>query len=251
MSSRSIIVAVLGVLVSLSLVQAVEARDYTPLQLQGICNDKGGVYFGPSANGVYACLLPDGTVIICGGTIEGCETNSPNEFRSPDGTREHRRREDHPPLDAVLALEELILGNLRQVALELEHLQSKVADVQTACAPSDLVPLSQPGSIPPNYCQIDDQGNLLVHVKNQGLTDAGASTLRVTFATAAGPVVTDVATPALASGGFADLSIAIPPACSEPFPTACKFTIDADIAGVVVESDESNNNVAGVCVPVT
>jgi hypothetical protein len=41
-------------------------------QLEGYCNENGGIFFPPSANGVYACLLPDGTLIACGGSIPIC-----------------------------------------------------------------------------------------------------------------------------------------------------------------------------------
>ncbi len=35
--------------------------------LEGHCNEYGGLYFPPGTGGAYACLLPDGTLIVCGG----------------------------------------------------------------------------------------------------------------------------------------------------------------------------------------
>jgi hypothetical protein len=35
--------------------------------LEGYCNEYGGLYFPPGVGGAYACLLPDGTLIVCGG----------------------------------------------------------------------------------------------------------------------------------------------------------------------------------------
>jgi Spy/CpxP family protein refolding chaperone len=35
--------------------------------LQGYCIEYGGLYFPPGEGGAYACLLPDGTLIVCGG----------------------------------------------------------------------------------------------------------------------------------------------------------------------------------------
>src|SRR5262249_19710230 len=42
-------------------------RKLTPDALEGYCNENGGVYFPPGVGGAYACLLPDGTLIVCGG----------------------------------------------------------------------------------------------------------------------------------------------------------------------------------------
>jgi Heavy-metal resistance len=35
--------------------------------LEGYCNEYGGLYVPPGVGGAYACLLPDGTLIVCGG----------------------------------------------------------------------------------------------------------------------------------------------------------------------------------------
>jgi len=111
------------------------------------------------------------------------------------------------------------------------------------------------GSAPPDYCRGPGDGSntLVVRVRNQGFADAGPSTLRVTFSTTSGPVSVDVATPGLTwGGGSADLAVPIPADCPDPDPhsQACRFQIFVDALGVVAESNEPNNNVAGVCAPI-
>jgi len=155
----------------------------------------------------------------------------------------------------LLADQQTVIKKLGDLGIRVDNLQVKLGDVEAACLPPDLVPVPQAGSTPPNFCQTDGNGNLLVTVMNQGRTDAPASTARVTFSTPAGPVSFDVPTPALAgNGGFAPLTpIPIPAECflpANPFPNACNFTIAVDVAGVVAENDETNNVVLGACVPV-
>ena len=54
------------------------AASTTPDAVQGMCNEKGGFYFSPGgANGAYGCLYGDGTVQVCGGTKQGCDTYPP------------------------------------------------------------------------------------------------------------------------------------------------------------------------------
>jgi DNA-binding MarR family transcriptional regulator len=47
--------------------KSVAGRMLSTTQLEGYCGDQGGLYFPPGAGGAYACLLPDGTLIVCGG----------------------------------------------------------------------------------------------------------------------------------------------------------------------------------------
>ena len=58
-----------------------------PLQskdaVQGRCNENGGTWFAPSAQGVYGCLYNDGTGIVCGGV--GSYKNTCNTFRRRPG----------------------------------------------------------------------------------------------------------------------------------------------------------------------
>jgi Spy/CpxP family protein refolding chaperone len=45
----------------------VDGRMFTPDQLFGYCTEYGGQYWPPGLGGAYACVLPDGTLIVCGG----------------------------------------------------------------------------------------------------------------------------------------------------------------------------------------
>jgi len=73
LSPRRILVVVISVFTLLLIVNDAEARKrvdgrmFTPDQLYGYCNEYGGQYWPPGLGGAYACVLPDGTLIVCGG----------------------------------------------------------------------------------------------------------------------------------------------------------------------------------------
>src|SRR5215467_5856651 len=73
LSPRRMLIAVVSVFIVLLLVHDADARKridgrmFSPDQLYGYCNEYGGQYFPPGLGGAYACLLPDGTLIVCGG----------------------------------------------------------------------------------------------------------------------------------------------------------------------------------------
>ena len=51
------------------------AGEITEDKLRGWCNEQGGAFFGkdvPTGGSVFACLLPDGTLVACGGSIPIC-----------------------------------------------------------------------------------------------------------------------------------------------------------------------------------
>jgi hypothetical protein len=209
-----------------------------------------------------------GTMVLAAILITSCliVPAEAGDQRAPEGLSERVLRElsarfalpEHVmrELRTILRNEERVLRELAGIHVKLDGLLTAVADVQAACLPPDLLPVPPLGGvpIPTNFCDIVDD-NLIVRVKNQGRTDAGPSTLRVTFSTPGGPVVSDVATPALAgNGGFVDLQVPVPPACfdpHDPFPSPCNFQIAADVLDEVsVENSETNNFAAGACVPV-
>jgi hypothetical protein len=217
-------------------------------ELKIACEQAGGV-FGDAVLGVYYCFFPDGSVIICSGSTGKCD------YREP------RRGEFQKFLSTIVATQGAILSTQQKVVVDLSgiladlgKLQNKMDDLHTACAPPDLVPLPVEGSAPPDYCRspADGSNNLIVRVKNEGFSDAGPSTLRVTFATTSGPTPVEVPVPALNWGASLDLSVPIPANCPDPDPhsQACRFQIAVDVAGVVAESNEPNNNVAGACAPI-
>lgn len=94
------------------------------------------------------------------------------------------------------------------------------------------------------YCEVNDQNQLVVNVKNQGSEDAGASTSQVDFGTYG---VENIVTPALKEGEEVKLPpVNFPEGC---FDSDCGFTIKVDIFNDVSEgSNEDNNEQIGNCV---
>ena len=79
--NRSKIAAAIGSFLLLSAVGVavalpkLPAGELTEDKLRGWCNEQGGVFFGKDVDTkgtVYACLLPDGTLVACGGWIPIC-----------------------------------------------------------------------------------------------------------------------------------------------------------------------------------
>ena len=127
---------------------------------------------------------------------------------------------------------------LARLALELELLKEGTIP--------DLVPLTNPGAAAPEgYCRRNDQGQLLVKIFNLGTDEAGASTTLVSFA---GEPPESFETAAIAGRTAAELVIDIPDECFDA-NNNCSFTIGVDGEDAIAESDESNNNVAGLCGP--
>ena len=166
------------------------------------------------------------------GTLAGCQ-----EFTEGKG-------------DPTLAIEPPIVplppsvpGDLGQF---LAATRLELAILKDELSTPDLVPLPTPGSIPPEgFCRRNDQGQLLVKVYNQGGA-AAASKLRIIFGSA-NPA--DFDTPALAAGTGTDLVINIPNTCFDPNTLKCSFTLGVDALNAVAESNETNNNAAGLCGP--
>jgi hypothetical protein len=102
----------------------------------------------------------------------------------------------------------------------------------------DVIPLADPQT---GFCKRDDQGNLIVTVKNQGSADGGASTTTVVFVSGG---TFSQPTPPIPAGGSVDLSFPIPATCFTP---DCEFRIIVDSGNQVTESDEGNNIASGTC----
>ncbi|MFX0108932.1 MAG: CARDB domain-containing protein [Candidatus Hodarchaeota archaeon] len=119
------------------------------------------------------------------------------------------------------------------------------AVILSACAGKpDLLPVKPPDSPEVvGFCQQDDQGRLIVTVRNQGNADAPPSTTTVEF-TPGGSF--PLPTPAIPAGGSVDLSpLSIPAEC---FDADCEFKITVDSLNKVDESDEGNNSANGRCI---
>lgn len=219
MKGRRILIAVITVLISGWLVQPAAAEKisrYDPAVLSYMCTVLGGTYAPPSAecNGCFYCLFPDGTLITCDGSGT-CSTSEKTKLESWD-----------------------LLGAITKSVFDVRKISE---------GPADLVPLPATASTPPEgFCRRNDQGQLLVKVYNQGGTAAVASKLRVVFGSAS-PL--DFDTPAIAAGTGADLVINIPNACFDPNTLKCSFNLGVDAINAVAESNETNNNAAGVCGP--
>jgi hypothetical protein len=103
----------------------------------------------------------------------------------------------------------------------------------------DLIPVpDETGS----FCNQED-GALLVTVKNQGTAPAGPSTTQVDFFKY-GQI--SLPTPPLGAGQVTSppLAFPIPPGC---FDKDCEFRITVDLNNDVAESNEANNTADGVC----
>ncbi|MFC1762326.1 SdrD B-like domain-containing protein [Planctomycetota bacterium] len=108
----------------------------------------------------------------------------------------------------------------------------------------DLIPVK--GSNRSTLCDLDGQGNLIVHVKNQGQGQANGAEVEVRFQVAPGffQTVRGAHGP-IAPGKTDTVSIPIPSGCYNP---DCNFTITVDIINQIKESVESNNRVTGLCI---
>ncbi|RPH93784.1 MAG: hypothetical protein EHM68_15165 [Lysobacterales bacterium] len=49
----------------------------SPTKIEGYCGENGGTYWPPGPeSSTYGCILPDGSVVVCGGSLSGCDTIS-------------------------------------------------------------------------------------------------------------------------------------------------------------------------------
>lgn len=109
----------------------------------------------------------------------------------------------------------------------------------------DLIPANPDNWV--NFCDLDNQGRLVVHVKNQGVGDAPASMTTVEFTWQPNNSQTvNLPTPAITAGSTVELipHAEMPIGCHDP---DCGFTITVDANSQVDESDETNNSVQGLC----
>ena len=213
------LVLVISVLMSFLVVQSVPAYDRSGLDI--ICDGEYTV-----RGNISICRFKDGTVISCS-TILGICRFAPENPEAPVTI-----------LNSVSDL--LILKSLKDIKTKLN-----------ICTMPDLVPLPIPGSTPPEgFCRRNDQGQVLITVYNQGGTDAPPSKTRFTCTGQPPFEFFDIDTPAIAAGIGIELGpIVIPDDCYLPDSPNASFTIGVDFHNTVNESNETNNNAAGLCVP--
>jgi hypothetical protein len=188
---------------------------YDPDVLRVVCRYTGGTYAPPSpeCNGCFFCVSADGTTTACDGDGQCTVT-------TPLTSGQTARFQQSLPIGLLQLLPE---------------------------PQPDLVPLPAPATIPPEgFCQRNDQGQLLLNVYNQGGVEAVASKTRVIFGTAS---PADFDTPSVAAGTGTQLIITIPEACFDTTTQQCRFTVGVDATAAVAESNETNNNAAGLCGP--
>ena len=111
----------------------------------------------------------------------------------------------------------------------------------------DLIPVKPFPEFPgPNGFCNRDGNKLTVTVKNQGKNNSNSSVTSVDFVTSAGLVAVDKPTPALGIGESKDLIFEIPRGCFGG--GNCSFKIIVDSQNQIEESEDINNNAAGLCI---
>jgi hypothetical protein len=131
------------------------------------------------------------------------------------------------------------------VAIDVETVSERRADTGDGGPGGDPDPQKRPDLVPvPNangqFCRLRGR-DLVVTVRNQGAGNAGPSQTRVDFGSFG---AFDLPTGGLAPGASTDVYVAVPSGCFNP---DCDFRIRADGGGAVTETDEGNNDAAGIC----
>jgi hypothetical protein len=120
----TIAVAVGSALVLLSTAQVAYAVPRMPNpnpnrdQLEGYCNENGGIFFPPGVGGAYACLLPDGTLIACGGLIPWCTQS----FQVPEDKLSDFR-------STIGAIDQLV-STIKTLEQRLENLEIRATKIE-------------------------------------------------------------------------------------------------------------------------
>ena len=121
-----------------------------------------------------------------------------------------------------------------------------LAVLLSGCAAVDLIPVNPMPDIGSNgYCRINDEGQLMVTVKNQGNMAANGFDVTIEFSsvtTGAQPSIQGID---LQAGESKDLLFDVPDSCWRP---DCSFTIIIDPANLIKEGNEENNIAVGICI---
>jgi len=220
--------------------------------LSSWCKENGGFFFADDESlTTYGCMLDDGTLVVCTSTDAGPTCDVEHAHGVAGRLHSILVAQGHL-LKSQTALSDLVSNAVKSTLAAVVSVAAQVSELQNAVKP-DLLPLGLPAVVgPPAYCRKTPDGAALqVVVYNQGGAPAGASTTRVTFATASGPLTVDMATPALTGpGGSNTLQFEIPVNCTGSSDLSCDFAIGVDALNQLVESNKSNNTVAGTCVTI-
>lgn len=87
-------------------------------QLEGWCGQNGGIFFPPGTGGAYACLLPDGSLVACGGTIPIC-TQSRIVSEAPVWD-----------LASIIAMQERLLATIRTLEERVGALEERLKKLE-------------------------------------------------------------------------------------------------------------------------
>ena len=224
-------------------------------QLQGWCEENHGFFWADDYTlSTYGCMLDDGTLVVCTATDFGSTCEVEHAHGVAGRLHSVLVGEGHLLKSQTGITKELtgVANDVKSILATQGLLAAQMSGLQNAVRP-DLLPLGLPAVVgPAAYCRKTPDGTALqVVVYNQGGAPAGASTTRVTFATASGPLKVDMATPALTGpGGSNTLQFEIPVNCTGSSDLSCDFAIGVDALNQLVESNKSNNTVAGTCVTI-
>lgn len=129
MKRRKIAVAAIGSFLWLSVVGVavavtpkLPAGEITEDKLRGWCNEQGGVFFGkdvPTSGAVFACLLPDGTLVSCGGVIPICLT-----------TRQSHAVDDLWAFKTIISAMDQQSEALKKLQDKIKTLEDKVGEME-------------------------------------------------------------------------------------------------------------------------
>jgi len=117
--------------------------------------------------------------------------------------------------------------------------------IMSGCTPElkpDLLPVNPDNWV--NFCDLDNSGNLQVHIKNQGTATAGPSTLEVDFGQH-GQLLEPI--PSLLAGETITIVVPLSVYVASCYDPDCDFEIIVDSEDVIEESNELNNSRTGSC----
>lgn len=114
-------------------------------------------------------------------------------------------------------------------------------------SPPDLLPVAtNNGTGPQSFCTVNQQGMLILTVRNQGEVAAGAHQLRIDYTDTNGQQERFLSIPEIAAQNEYTVETPIAGLCSGG-STDCHFSIVVDADQAVIETDENNNEAAALC----
>lgn len=136
--------AVVVILVAISFLSAAQLTWAVPplpdrpttTRLEGWCGENGGTYWPPGPeSSTYGCILPDGSVVVCGGSLTGCDVIEASAGLPPSKL----------PLEGVnVTLQVQTQTQLSELQEKLGSLETMVEDlgvlVEEVCEPPIFVP---------------------------------------------------------------------------------------------------------------